>query len=224
MGLSIRSLDYLLYLLTGNRSILFISSEYSGSIRIYEAQQEFINRTFFGIPWASIYLFQFVIPVLTTFIVIKYLSKLNNWAYEQYLTDDQNRRLAKAKSDLNVAIALKVDKQEEFETYASAEELQTQINDLIAQIDALKKSDLENNETAESDKLVISEASENLLRKLANVIYSQEGQIYTHNNGVRVNSEDLALADSYGLISFNASREAISFTDKGKDLYVKINK
>lgn len=212
--------------------VLFFSSTKDGSDRVGEATYEFIHRTFFGFHWGEWYVLQFLIPAFFTLMIVKVLPKLNNLVYDLFLEDEEYRELAKAIKDNRVAKKLAALKKDESQSLQSAQEHQDQINELLAESASLR-SQLEevqsdNDETKRWDKYISQNEADltQLMNVLTNVVYGHNGNIsgYSEDGDYNryISHDQLAKADTLGLIDYDTKANKIVLKSKGKYFYTKI--
>lgn len=187
-------------------TLLFDDSP-SEDTHIGKALYEFINRfPVLGFEWGHFWIFQFILPLVMTWLAITQLPKLNNWAYEFHLKYQGDRVVMRSKQDRDSAKKIakyKEDEVESLNTIAVATERKAEIEE------SLPRESIWENEYTESSKL------KDVLRQVAYTVYENSGKIFS--GGARnVSADVLAIADAYGLIDFNESRTIIYFTEKGQ--------
>lgn len=205
--------------------VLIFSANSSGSMRVYEAQSEFINRYFLGFNWGEYWLLQFLIPALVTYVVIKYVPMLNLWAYQEYLNNEAQQKLARHRSDARLASDIAGEKEKELDSYQTTEELQVQINDLLGQINELqtdlgedgnfldvnkKSREFVTEYNNESTKVEFKQYMDSLY----NVIYKHDGTYSDINSRPHMQTDAFAYLHSNDILLKKG--DLIELTPKGK--------
>lgn len=101
--------------------VLLVSSHVEGSYRIFLAQEEFLNRSTLGFEWGGFWFIQFFLPLAVTILGIELLPRLNNIAYERFLSHEKERLVAKSERDRDVAKTIADNKAEEAASLTSIE-------------------------------------------------------------------------------------------------------
>jgi hypothetical protein len=146
----------------------------------------------------------FLPPILLTLVIIKYMPRLTNWAYDISIKDDFSRKLSydaqkleyerKQKNILNQFLQIK---QEKADTQEKIEEITSQ-------------EDRWNQEYKEFKKIKAFTGFASMLR----AVYTSGGYI-RNNDALNINPDIIAVSDSRGLISF-IDEGRIALTEKGK--------
>lgn len=205
--------------------VLVFSANSSGSVRLYEAQNEFINRYFWGFNWGEYWVLQFLIPVIVTYVVIKYLPILNQWAYEEFLNNEKDQKLARHRKDAELASEIAIEKGKELDSYQTTEELQVQINDLLGQISQLQSELGDEGNFLDVNKKDHEFASEyreestktdfrQYMNDLYEVMYTHDGTYSDINSRPYMSTSALAYLDSNDILLKKG--DSIQLTSKGK--------
>jgi hypothetical protein len=146
-------------------------------------------------------------PVLFTYIAIVYLPRLHKWAFEIYLVRYFERKtmFQERKAEYEKKMT-KLTKQEAVAKKERAEQ----------------EKIIERTKTEEEKWDIEYEKFENgnyqvRFQHVLDCIYEHRGITYNSYNGNRyLSAEDLSLADSWGLVTYDQKESRITLTDKGK--------
>jgi len=205
--------------------VLIFSSDLSGSLRVHEAQNEFINRYLLGFNWGEHWLLQFLIPAVVTYVVVKYLPVLNQWAYEEFLHNEKKQKLARHHVNAELASDIAKTKERELDSYQTTEDLQVQINDLLGQINSLESELVDDGSFLDTNKKNHDFSSEykneaektgfeKYMNDLYNVIYKHDGVYSDMNSRPYIQTDALAYLDSNNILLKKG--DSIELTEKGK--------
>ena len=177
-----------------------------------------------GIWSVVIELSRIVLAVLISYLMIWIIPKLiNEKSYKQELAIEYKLREMKV---------IQEEKLNSRESKAVEEQLQNieSEKEVVIERAKLDKNPIYIEWDSEFDEFMKLRNGKQALAQISNTIYSESGNLYNFRDGNNmyveasgVISDDLALADTNGLVNISSKGDKLSLTDKGKYFIKKLN-